>query len=190
MTFSIPYSFVPGTKAKANEVNANFIAVLDEIEQMNTDLDTLNQSKINLDLSNLNTTGQEILDSKANNVDIDGSWTKKEIRLVSDVPLNGTSNISYSLEDYLPSDDNIYEVMIDCLIDSSTTSGQLSNCTILSSVQGSTCVARCRPRTAAQIGTGGSAIILIGTDRLLTLQRASNWYGTVNINLNNYRKVR
>lgn len=33
---SIPYSFVPGTKAKANEVNANFVALADAIEQNKT----------------------------------------------------------------------------------------------------------------------------------------------------------
>ena len=44
MTFNIPYSFVPGTKAKANEVNANFIAVIDELDKINTNIDTLNSS--------------------------------------------------------------------------------------------------------------------------------------------------
>ena len=29
----IPYSFIPGTKAKAGEVNANFIALANVIEQ-------------------------------------------------------------------------------------------------------------------------------------------------------------
>lgn len=32
----IPYSFTPGTKAKAQEVNANFIALADKIEENNT----------------------------------------------------------------------------------------------------------------------------------------------------------
>ena len=29
----IPYSFIPGTKAKAQEVNANFIALADQITE-------------------------------------------------------------------------------------------------------------------------------------------------------------
>ena len=34
MTFGVPYSFVPGTKAKADEVNANFIDVLTKIDDI------------------------------------------------------------------------------------------------------------------------------------------------------------
>ena len=32
----IPYSFIPGTKAKAGEVNANFVALADTIEANKT----------------------------------------------------------------------------------------------------------------------------------------------------------
>lgn len=46
----IPYSFVPGTKAKANEVNANFISVADNIAEINSE-------KLNKDLSNINSSG-------------------------------------------------------------------------------------------------------------------------------------
>ena len=35
MTISVPYSFVPGTKAKAQEVNANFTAITGQIEETN-----------------------------------------------------------------------------------------------------------------------------------------------------------
>ena len=42
----IPYSFVPGTKAKANEVNANFISLANFIEQnknsATSDIETVN----------------------------------------------------------------------------------------------------------------------------------------------------
>ena len=34
----IPYSFIPGTKAKAQEVNANFIALADKIQDNQTTL--------------------------------------------------------------------------------------------------------------------------------------------------------
>ena len=36
MTFGVPYSFVPGTKAKADEVNANFIDVLNKIDTVDS----------------------------------------------------------------------------------------------------------------------------------------------------------
>jgi len=41
----IPYSFVPGTKAKASEVNANFVAISDYIDNTNTQIvDNMNSS--------------------------------------------------------------------------------------------------------------------------------------------------
>lgn len=46
MTIGIPYSLVPGSKAKAEEVNANFIALKNGIEN-------LDSSKANKDFSNL-----------------------------------------------------------------------------------------------------------------------------------------
>ena len=44
MTFGVPYSFVPGTKAKADEVNANFIDVLTKIEDTNLRIDETNSN--------------------------------------------------------------------------------------------------------------------------------------------------
>ena len=35
MTYNIPYSFIPGTKARAQEVNANFKYVLDTADEIN-----------------------------------------------------------------------------------------------------------------------------------------------------------
>ena len=53
----IPYSFIPGTKAKASEVNANFIAVADNISTLTTTVET----KLNKDLSNINSAGLEFI---------------------------------------------------------------------------------------------------------------------------------
>lgn len=61
MTIDIPYTFVAGTKAKASEVNANFTAVanfVNQLEVANTELDVLIQglqtSKADLTGSNSN----------------------------------------------------------------------------------------------------------------------------------------
>jgi len=58
MTLSVPYSFVPGTKAKAQEVNANFSSLVEQIDETNS-------LKLNKDLSNL---AQEGLDFIKNSV--------------------------------------------------------------------------------------------------------------------------
>ncbi len=77
MTSSVPYAFVPGTRAMASQVNANFIAVLNKIEEalqlLATEKQNIltyfnQQNLLNLkkDLSNIDETGQGILDLKAN----------------------------------------------------------------------------------------------------------------------------
>lgn len=50
MTVSVPYSFVPGTKAKAQEVNANFNSLVEQIDETNS-------LKLNKDCSNLTQEG-------------------------------------------------------------------------------------------------------------------------------------
>ncbi len=54
MTFSVPYSFVPGTKAKAQEVNANFSSVAEQIDETNN-------LKLNKDCSNISNDGLNVI---------------------------------------------------------------------------------------------------------------------------------
>ncbi len=53
MAYKIPYTFIPGTKAKANEVNSNFSSVAEYLTEVNTNListtSDLNSTKENLD---------------------------------------------------------------------------------------------------------------------------------------------
>lgn len=56
MSYTIPYSFIPGTKARAQEVNANFKYVLDSVDDLNTD-------KLNKSLSNLTQEGLDVIRS-------------------------------------------------------------------------------------------------------------------------------
>lgn len=171
MTYGVPYSFVPGTKAKADEVNANFIDVLDKIES-----------------SNLRITDLE--SGKADTTTIDGSWVSKESLVANGTNLNGTSDVVISLASYLPDDGNLYEVMIDANITSSATSGQYC-CLIIGGTGNFGCyVAVCRPRSNATVQSGGQAMFLVNSTRNITLHRASNYYGTANVNLKGYRKVR
>ncbi|MDE6138822.1 MAG: hypothetical protein K2F57_05065, partial [Candidatus Gastranaerophilales bacterium] len=131
MTYGVPYSFVPGTKARADEVNANFIEVLNKIEETNSRIDDVNtqtnlnkeeikkkleeglEQKAGLDLANLDSAGKAILNNKANATDLDGKWTSKSLTLVSGGylgPVAGAT-VSFSLSSYLPADNNIYDVI-------------------------------------------------------------------------------
>ena len=132
MTFGVPYSFVPGTKAKADEVNANFIDVLSKIEDTNLRIDETisnansknqeNSAKFeeveakfeecaDLALSNLSSAGMAVLDKKANASDIDGKWVLKASVFLNMVTLSNSETTVVSLSSYLPNDGNIYEVM-------------------------------------------------------------------------------
>lgn len=107
MTSGVPYAFIPGTKAMANQVNANFLAVTNSIEEVNqrlTDtneniLDTMENDLLKRDLSNLTTTGQAVLDNKANcdlsNINISESFAttlnNSDIRTVIKTGQEGNS---------------------------------------------------------------------------------------------------
>ena len=54
MSYTLPYTFVPGTKARAQEVNANFASVTDTLE-------IIDSSKANLDLSNITPEALEVI---------------------------------------------------------------------------------------------------------------------------------
>ena len=133
MTFGVPYSFVPGTKAKADEVNANFIDVLTKIEDTNLRIDETNSNAdsknseidakfdqvdnnlnqcANLDFSNISSVAQAKFDAKANVSDIDGSWISKSVTLMSSTTLSNTDTKILSLSSYLPEDGNVYEVLM------------------------------------------------------------------------------
>ncbi len=202
MTLSVPYSFVPGAKAKAEEVNANFASILDKIEETNTKLDdsiqaqntTFNEQleqKADLALSNLNTEGKAIIDAKANNTDIDGKWTFKYKTVAENISLRGTTNLTYSLTSYLPSDSNLYEIIVEGLVDTGTTSGDyaplyLSTDLLTNSIS----ICRARTRTASLMNSSGTSTIIVGKGRKITINRSSSWNGLFNIYLHGYRKVR
>lgn len=54
MSYTVPYSFVPGTKARAQEVNANFAAIINTLGE-------IDENKVNLDLSNITSNGIDII---------------------------------------------------------------------------------------------------------------------------------
>lgn len=71
MVWEIPYTFIAGTKAKANEVNGNFTSIKQFVDQLES-----NQATNELDISNL----------EANKADINGS--QDEVFQVADAENN------------------------------------------------------------------------------------------------------
>lgn len=131
MTFGVPYSFVPGTKAKADEVNANFIDVLTKIEDTNSRIDETNsnadtknsevsakfdevstelEQKADINLSNISDSAQAKFDEKANASDLDGKWVAKRTNLVALTTFSNSASSTFSLASYLPNDGGLYQI--------------------------------------------------------------------------------
>lgn len=205
MTSSVPYSFVPGSKAKAEEVNANFVAVLGEIEKSNVKISELEAQKADKNFSNLDEQGQEILDAKADKTaldakadktEIDGNWVKKTVYIASGVTMTSSYNKSFDLSSFLPDDDNIYEVIISAII---RTGVQDNNCLALC-VESSLCgfIHMCRAVTRVdgvnQIASGNCSIP-IAKDRLVRFfageeTNAASYSQSCSFRISAYRKVR
>lgn len=185
MTYSVPYSFVPGTKAKADEVNANFNDVIDKLSTTNNTV----AQKLNLDLSNINEDGQEILDAKADVVDLDGNWTLKNQTLLSGETIVASDYKTYSLSSYLPSDNNVYEVIITGAVESKTTSNNYANISIQSPLCSYQTIARFSGATKID---GNSVIIPVSTNREIYIYSTPTQSGnmTVGLKANAYRKAR
>lgn len=184
MTLSVPYSFVPGTKAKADEVNANFIAVLDKIEETNT-------SKVNIDLSNLDNTGQSILNAKADKSEIDGEWIPINEQLAYNVSLQGNSYLTYDLSPYLPDDNNIYEILLSGRAATTYVTGAYAPLLVRTNSIGTTIyLCSCRAINTTSVNCAGAATIPIGNDRELYITRTPDYQGLFTLLLCGYRKVR
>ena len=76
--YSVPYTFIPGTKAKASEVNENFTTVLEYISD-------INKNSVDINFSNLT--------SKAKDVIYENSASGKLIGeiVTSTIPINDSS---------------------------------------------------------------------------------------------------
>ena len=203
MTYDVPYAFVPGTKAKADEVNANFNDIIQKLQDtngsveeqfsaVNNQIGTMkNQiSQLNSGLSAANSN----ISNKANASDIDGKWVKKNYTIFSEKTWTVSNNIlTYNLSSYLPRDNNIYEVLFSSDGRTGATAGSTINCYVGSSyVDLYNVVYRCLTRTAYNVIGGGNCIVPIGTDRILNFKMnvTGSTSGNCYAYLLAYRKVR
>ena len=211
MTYGVPYSFVPGTKAKADEVNANFIDVLDKIEntnsrideansqtensfeQMNSKIEDVEASCANLDLSNLSSTGKSVLDAKANVSLLDGTWVNKAVTLCSAKSISANTTHTFSLSSYLPSDGAKYEILVTIAVDFPSSSSSQAAIYMKSDFITST-VPLVRYRSGQNVPTFAcaSAVTISSSGRKLTVNNTEFGVNTPTYTLRaiGYRKVR
>lgn len=148
MTYGVPYSFVPGTKAKANEVNANFNDVIEkiknsesridssdsQIESLNNKCKTL-ESNISTNKTNTDKSITDLTNTvniKANNSDIDGFWVNKYAVIAQNSVIVPGTVITYNLNQFLPNDNCAYEVMLNIVVDVTGNPGSYFLCNISS----------------------------------------------------------
>lgn len=203
MTYGVPYSFVPGTKAKANEVNANFIDVLDKIQTTNARIDTANTNiqscntalatKLNADFSNVESSAQTMLDSFAKNTDLDGVWTAKYSSCALDATISIGSAQNYSLSNILPSDNNIYEVIIGITAQTAASSGALSWLYInTDNMKTKKPLLKVISRHSSVAYAAAATSVIVGTGRSITITNNAKSVGVTKYDLEvyAYRKVR
>jgi len=208
MSYEIPYTFVPGTKARADEVNANFIEVMqkisntnDRIDETNSDISDVSSAvdTINSDLGDINSsistlqsslsTANTNISQKANSSDIDGQWVTKYATIIDNVSIaEGGGSLTYSLSSALPNDSNVYEVML-------TYSGSIANQNGYAQVQLSN--SYITGIFAARVGAGNiyavsTVIMPFGSNRNITLTSNTSQKTALKnyLGVRAYRKVR
>jgi len=209
MTYGVPYSFVPGTKARADEVNANFVDILNKIEDTNTriteagaekdsDIQSVNEkiqnletSKLNTSLSNLDSAGQQVLNNKADAWRLDGNWTSVNGEIASNVAIAPGNTHYYSLANIIPDSTYLYEFLLDGYIVTPAVSGAETYIYIGTDCISAMPVFRVRnSHNSVRCGTMQS-LFLSGTSRLLYVQdqpgslKNANYWLTVRA----YRRV-
>lgn len=166
--------------------------------------DSINWKKVefggaNKDLSNLSASGQAIIDNKAN-IDLsnlsetgqalfNGVWVKKHKELLVNISCNGTSDLNIDLSNYLPSDGNAYEIMLSGWVNYDSIALHPVECNVYSSL-GAAIIAHLNTTLNQGFTIGGNTILPVAEDRIFRLKRQSTIYGTVNLNVDAYRKIR
>lgn len=205
MTYGVPYSFVPGTKARADEVNANFIDVLnkidtvdskvtsstseiseridDEISALDTKIDEVDAAKLDLSLSNISADGQKLFDAKANANLLDGAWYTGSKQIVFEKEITPGVTQTYSLANYFPDGTNLYEFILDGLVQAATSVFIY----IESDKTGGICAFRSVSKHA-----GMQSIMLTGPGRTLKVinQAGASGKSIYTLGIKGYRKVR
>ena len=143
----------------------------------------LGYTPANVSLSNLDATGQKV---------IDGQWVYSDLTLVNNVTWDNTYTSPHlDLSSYLPNDGNIYEVMIIAEATTGTTSGQFVSIYLSSDLISKVEFCSVRTRSAASLQSAGVITIPVGSGRWVSQYQStsSNANGTFSLYAKAYRRV-
>ena len=129
-------------------------------------------------LSNLSSTGKTVLD---------GQWVAADTRIASDVSVNGSTKLTYTLSD-VPNDGNKYEVLLMGHVYTSNTSGNAARLTVSSDIINDVTICGAITRTSQSNIAMGSVVIPVG-NREIKVSRDTGWNGTINLYIRGYRRI-
>lgn len=118
---------------------------------------------------------------------VDGQWTSVSRQIASDVSVNGSTNLTYTLSD-VPNDGNKYEVLLAGQVYTSSSSSNQARINVSSDIVSGVCICAAITRTSQSNIAMGSAVIPVG-NRQITVSRDTNWNGTINIWVKGYRRI-
>ncbi len=120
----------------------------------------------------------------------DSEWVGETYDIASSVTLNSSTN-NYNLSSYLPDDDYCYEIIGSVYGNTGSTSGDYVDIRVSSSVIDNTYrVASARTRSSSSVNWSGTFVLVIGTDRTISLGNSSSYNASVNsFKIFAYRRV-
>lgn len=130
--------------------------------------------------------------SLATKDDIDGNWVGKYLQVTIDDTFKPGQLKTYDLSNYLPQDNNIYEVLIDGRVQTTANAGDTAHLDCKTTLMPYYCAIIGVSTPAARFAIGqGSSIIPIGADRQLVIRNSSAQdNATFRIRLHGYRRIR
>ena len=139
-------------------------------------------NKVDLNCSNISSTGQKVFD---------GQWINASLDLATSVSYTATgTDYSYSLANYLPNDGYNYEVLFSMIADTTTTNGSYVNAYLLTDIiTNHVTICRARTRTTSTVQSGGNAILVVGTSRVVYVGNPTNGSGSFNLQARAYRRI-
>lgn len=118
----------------------------------------------------------------------DGQWVNKTTQIMNGVSLNGSTVLTYTLND-LPNDGKSYWVWFTASVTTGSTSGNLLTLKIYSDVVSSNFqICGARTRAAATVGSAGSIMIPVSSSRKIYILRDTDYTGTASLWLKGYRR--
>ncbi len=121
-----------------------------------------------------------------------GQWVPTDDAIIANVSVNGSTDLSYDLSNWIPKDGYVYEILLTARIQGTTTNNDYCPLYVGTSLTGSNFIPLIigRQTSTTRLTMGASSIIPLGTDRMLYITRRTNYMTTIEqVVLTSYRRI-